>query len=339
MLRPTQGNGEDNTNRRSRYLLLATGLLVALLALSGCAPHAPTSSESLPDVVPSTTASQTAPITFAVVGDYGVNDWHELAVSRLVASWLPAFVITAGDNYYSQAGGTGLGRYEKAVGTYYGAWISGAPTGASAASAPRAPVNAFFPTLGNHDYTDAPPGPETYLAYFTLPGAGFANSSGSERYYDYVEGPVHFFVLNSNPEEPDGVTATSRQAQWLQRELAASTSPWNIVYEHHPPYSSDSKHGPTTYMQWPYAAWGADAVISGHVHSYERIQRDGIVYFINGMGGEAELYTFGQPVQGSMVRYGADWGAQKVTATASTLDFKFYNILGALIDEYQVSKP
>ena len=57
------------------------------------------------------------------------------------------------------------------------------------------------------------------------------------------------------------------------------------------------------------------------------------------MGGEAELYTFGPPVEGSMVRYGADWGAQKVTATASTLDFKFYNIAGAQIDDYRISKP
>ena len=52
-------------------------------------------------------------------------------------------------------------------------------------------------------------------------------------------------------------------------------------------------------MQWPFAAWGADAVLSGHAHAYERIERDGIVYFVNGLGGRSPLLlrsaTGGQP--------------------------------------------
>jgi hypothetical protein len=302
----------------------------------GAATTAPSVAVPEPGASSAVPRAATPPTTFAVIGDYGVNDQHELGVARLVASWLPAFVITTGDNYYSEAGGTGTGRYDESVGAYYGNWMKDISTTGKRFPVGKAPVNAFFPTLGNHDYTDATPGPETYLTYFTLPGAGFADSSGNERYYDFVEGPVHFFVLNSNPEEPDGTSSTSIQAQWLQRQLAASKSPWNVVYDHHPPYSSDSRHGPTAYMQWPFAAWGADAVLSGHVHSYERILADGIVYFVNGMGGEQDLYTFGTPVPGSMVRYGADWGAQKVVATDTSLTFEFYNIAGVLIDRYQV---
>jgi hypothetical protein len=120
------------------------------------------------------------------------------------------------------------------------------------------------------------------LTYFDLPGAGFSNSSGNERYYDFVEGPIHFFALNSNKEESDGTSSRSRQAIWLKAGLAASTSTWNVVYEHHPPYSSDLVHGSTPSMQWPFASWGADAVLSGHAHAYERIERDGVVYFVNG---------------------------------------------------------
>ena len=55
-------------------------------------------------------------------------------------------------------------------------------------------------------------------------------------------------------------------------------------------------------MQWPYASWGADAVISGHDHTYERIFADGIVYFVNGLGGHG-TYGFITPVSGSQVRY------------------------------------
>ena len=67
-------------------------------------------------------------------------------------------------------------------------------------------------------------------------------------------------------------------------------------------------------MQWPFAEWGADAVLSGHAHTYERVERDGIVYFVNGLGGAAR-YGFGEPVEGSRARYRDDWGAQKVTVT------------------------
>ena len=88
-------------------------------------------------------------------------------------------------------------------------------------------------------------------------------------------------------------------------------------------------------MQWPFAAWGADAVISGHAHTYERIERDGIVYFVNGLGGAAR-YGFATPVAGSALRYNANWGAQKVTASDTSLALEFYNVNGILVDSYHL---
>jgi tartrate-resistant acid phosphatase type 5 len=271
--------------------------------------------------------------TFAVIGDYGVDDENEAAVAELVASWDPDYIITTGDDYYSVAGGKGTGKYDESTGAYYGDWLRDITTTGRRCPEGRAPVNAFFPSLGNHDYKEATPGPKTYLKYFELPGAGFTNSSDNERYYDFVQGPIHFFVLNTNEEEPDGVTGTSRQARWLRAQLAASTSTWNVVYGHHPPYSSDLIHGSMPYMQWPFAEWGADVVLAGHAHAYERIERDGIVYFVNGIGG-ATRYFFGFPVKGSRSRYNADWGAQKVTATAVSLTFELWNVERRLIDTY-----
>jgi tartrate-resistant acid phosphatase type 5 len=286
---------------------------------------------------PSTTATAaSAPVaTFAVIGDYGMDNENEAAVAKLVASWNPAYILATGDDYYSPAGGTGTGKYDESTGAYYGSWLKDITTTGTRLPKGLATVNAFFPCLGNHDYTDATPAPKTYLTYFHLPGAGFANSSGNERYYDFVEGPIHFFVLNSNEQEPDGTTSTSKQAQWLKARLAVSTSTWNIVYDHHPPYSSDLVHGSDKNLQWPFAAWGADAVLSGHAHAYERILRDGIVYFVNGLGG-APRYIFGLPVTGSQVRYNSDWGAQKVTVTADALTFEFFSAGGRLIDTYAV---
>lgn len=146
---------------------------------------------------------------------------------------------------------------------------------------------------------------------------------------------MHFFALDSNKGEQDRTSSTSAQARWLRKQLAASTSRWNIVYDHHPPYASDNKHGPTRYMRWPFAKWGADAVLSGHAHVYERVMHDGIPYFINGLGG-ATRYKFARHTDGSVVRYCKNCGAQKVTVTTSTVEFAFYSESGRLVDRYQL---
>ncbi len=316
-------------------------LVVVLLCATGCTPEATSSPARSPELVYHTATAvpsvEMTPTTFAIIGDYGQGRAQERLVAKLVASWNPAFVITTGDNYTIESGGKGTGRYDRSTGAYYGAWLKDITTSGRRLPVGSAPVNAFFPALGNHDYSDSA-GPGDYLRYFRLPGEGFSNSSGNERFYDYVEGPIHFFVLNSNPREKEGVKATSRQGEWLRAQLAASTSPWNVVYDHHAPYSSGARHGSTSYMQWPFAAWGADAVISGHDHTYERIVRDGIVYFVNGLGGQIPVHQFDAPVAGSVVRYNGGWGAQRVTATDKRLRFEFYNAAGVLVDSHELAR-
>ena len=98
-----------------------------------------------------------------------------------------------------------------------------------------AATNRFFPTLGHHDWGFTYPNPtgdQPYLNYFTLPGNG--------RYYTFTQGPVQFFALDSDGNEPDGITSTSTQALWLQAQLAASTATYKIVYMYEPPYSSSA---------------------------------------------------------------------------------------------------
>ncbi|HET6352031.1 MAG TPA: metallophosphoesterase [Coriobacteriia bacterium] len=277
----------------------------------------------------------TRPMVFAVIGDYGMDDAHEAAVAKLVKSWKPSFVIATGDGYYKPAGGTGGARYDESTGKYYRRYLKDITTSGTAAPTGTAAINSFFPAMGNHDYSDATPSPSCYTSYFKLPGTGYKNSSGNERYYEFARGRVHFFVLNSNPEEPDGVSSTSKQAKWLKRRLAASRSTFNIVYDHHPPYCSDSVHHSSKWMRWPYKSWGADAMLSGHAHVYERVVRKGFPYFVNGIGG-AKRYSFGTPVSGSKVRYRKNWGAQRVTVTATTMTFECYSISGKKVDNYTV---
>jgi hypothetical protein len=90
-------------------------------------------------------------------------------------------------------------------------------------------------------------------------------------------------------------------------------------------------------MQWPYSAWGADAVLSGHDHTYERIIVNGLPYFVNGLGGSSR-YSFGSPVAGSQVRYNATFGAMRVMATRTSILYEFIAADGKVIDTYSQSK-
>lgn len=260
-------------------------------------------------------------LRFAVVGDYGIPGPSAASdVAALVASWAPDHVITTGDNNYDTGSAATI---DGNIGAHYATFIhpyTGAfGTGATA--------NRFWPSLGNHDWMTA--GAQPYLDYFALPG--------NERYYDFVAGPVHFFALDSDTSEPDGVTADSAQGQWLEARLAASTACWKVVYMHHPPYTSGSVHASTAYMQWPFGGWGADIVLAGHVHNYERLDIGGLPYIVNGAGGRA-LYASGSPIAGSLVQYSADHGAQRVTMHADSMTLEFFSRSGTLIDSLMLTK-
>ncbi|MEP7214049.1 MAG: metallophosphoesterase [Acidobacteriota bacterium] len=150
-----------------------------------------------------------------------------------------------------------------------------------------------------------------------------------------MRGPVHFFAVDSDGAEPDGNTENSVQGNWLKNKLTSATEPWKIVYFHHPPYSS-GKHGSTTGMRWHFKEWGASAVLSGHDHTYERLNVNGLPYFVNGLGG-ADRYDFVTILSTSQVRYNATYGAMLVDADSDSITFKFYNTAGTLIDTYSLS--
>jgi tartrate-resistant acid phosphatase type 5 len=269
-------------------------------------------------------------VRFAVIGDYGRAGQAEVDVANLVKSWTPDFIITVGDNNYGCGDAVTI---DANIGQFYHEFISpylgGYGTGASA--------NRFFPSWGNHDWGhcgDMPPlgGIEPYTNYFTLPG--------NERYYDFTRGGlIHLFALDSDPREPSGTTSTSAQAMWLQSKLAASSMPWKLVYFHHPPYSAGNCCGGSLaapYMQWPFQAWGASAVLSGHAHSYERLILDNnFLYIVNGLGG-ADITPLGSPVPGTQIQYNADFGALLVIATTERLTFQFITRAGQVIDTYTI---
>ena len=278
-----------------------------------------------PTIAPSVTPTQSPSLTpeqavvFAVIGDYGSGNQSEEGVAELVKSWQPAFIITTGDNNYPSGSPKTI---DATVGQFFHAYIS--PYKGHFGDG--ADQNLFFPTLGNHDWITDRASP--YLKYFTLPG--------NERYYDFTWGPLHFFAVDADSNEPDGVGRSSRQAKWLQAKLAESTEPWKIVYFHQSPFSS-GLHGSVEWMRWPFKDWGASAVLSGHDHDYERLMVDGLVYFVNGLGG-GSIYPFENRLEGSKVRYNDDYGAMRVEATSHKIEFQFITQSGDVVDTYTIER-
>ncbi len=258
-------------------------------------------------------------IKFGVIGDYGNAGTDEESVANLVKSWSPDLIITLGDNNYDAGSSTtidaNIGQYyHEFIFPYYGNYGGGAT------------VNKFFPSPGNCDWGTGSLSP--YLNYFTLPG--------NERYYDFVEGPVHFFAIDSDTNEYHGRDSNSVQAQWLKNAMYQSSSRFNVVYLHHAPYCSGLIHGSDTEMRWPFKEWGASVVLAAHEHLYERLNIDGLTYFVNGLGGNLRT-LFGFPIPGSQVRYRSDYGAMQVNAFDDSMTFKFYNVSNVLIDNYKIN--
>ncbi len=138
-------------------------------------------------------------------------------------------------------------------------------------------------TFGNHDSFSANGVSQTgtYFDIFKFPSQAEAGglASGTEAYYAFDYGDIHFICLDSmhNDRQVGGA-----MYQWLQADLANTTADWVIAFWHHPPYTkgshdSDNPADSAGRMQdmrqrfLPVLeAGGVDLVLSGHSHSYER---------------------------------------------------------------------
>jgi tartrate-resistant acid phosphatase type 5 len=77
-------------------------------------------------------------------------------------------------------------------------------------------------------------------------------------------------------------------------------------------------------------------VLSGHDHIYERIVRDGLPYFVNGLGGRSR-YDCGSPITGSQRCYDADYGAVRVDVSSTSMRLRFITRAGTVQDDYTIT--
>jgi hypothetical protein len=139
--------------------------------------------------------------------------------------------------------------------------------------------SVLWPTLGNHDAITANSTTQSgpYYDIFTLPAAAEAGglASGTEAYYSFDYGNIHFVVLDSH--ESNRLNGGAMMS-WLAADMASATRDWTIAFWHHPPYSKGShdSDSETRLIEMRENAipilddGGADLTLTGHSHNYER---------------------------------------------------------------------
>jgi len=183
------------------------------------------------------------------------------------------------------------------------------------------------PAAGNHDWKT--PGLAGYLEYF---GARAAPDGVS--WYSYDLGAWHVIVLDSNCTSAGGCGPGSAQGRWLDADLKASEAVCTMAIWHHPRFSS-GEHGSDTSV-WPF--WdalyraGADVVVNGHDHDYERFgpqdpagredKARGIRQFVVGTGG-AVLRGFPTVAAHSEVRLSDSHGVIRFVLHPTSYDWSF----------------
>jgi hypothetical protein len=187
-------------------------------------------------------------------------------------------------------------------------------------------LSTTFPSVGNHEYLT--PNADGYYTYF-----GAAAGDPAKGYYSFDIGTWHVVVINTNSSKAGGCRAGSPQEKWLRQDLAASTATCTLAMWHHPRFSSGAIGG----RDWSLDMWaalqeaGAEIVLTGHDHNYERFALQdawgaadptGLRQFVVGTGGKnhTSLATV-QP--NSEVRRSGTFGVLKLNLHPTGYDWEF----------------
>jgi len=283
-------------------------LIVLLAVSSGRVQRNPVSSPEIP-------AAQTADPVLLAAGDIANCGRTQDESTAQLLDGIAGTVVTLGDNAYPD--GT-LDQFNNCFGPTWGRHR-----------------DRTRPSPGNHDYHTA--GGAGYYTYFGAAASPLDVNCTSDcrGYYSYDLGGWHIIALDSEIERGAG----SVQEQWLRADLAANQSVCTLAYWHKPLYSS-GQHGNNSSVQAFWQAlydYGADVVLNGHDHTYERFapqdpagQADparGIREFVVGTGG-ASLYSFIAIQPHSEVRNNTSWGVLRLSLHPTSYDWEFVPVAG-----------
>jgi hypothetical protein len=258
----------------------------------------------LPPPVPVPTAQPTPPseAVVAAAGDIATTPTSGEVTAKLLDILDPAAVLTLGDNAYT------AGTMSQFMNFYDPTW------GRHNAKVKPAP--------GNHEYNSGGTG---YFDYFG-PRAGPRGYG----YYSYDVGGWHLIALNSNIARDVG----SAQETWLRNDLAANSTQCTLAYWHHPRWDLYTKGNDATQAALWNALYdnGADVVLDGHAHNYQRYSRldkngsrddaRGIRQFTVGTGGAPHSSSISLKPPAEVVNSDT-FGVLKLTLRPGSYDWNF----------------
>jgi acid phosphatase type 7 len=241
---------------------------------------------------------------------------QQLATSALIAGRPLAAVLALGDNQYESGD---LAAFQQFYDPTWGRFKS-----------------ITHPVIGNHEYRV--PGGAGYFQYF-----GAAAGNPRTGYYSFDVGSWHLIALNSNCAQA-GCGAGSAQEKWLKSDLARTRARrCTLAYWHQPHFSSglagddDGGQNPTFDFWNDLYAAGADVVLGGHDHDYERFGLQdpdgepepafGLRQFVVGTGGKSQV-RFGALSTNSQVRNTGTYGVLEMTLHRSSYSWRFIPVAG-----------
>ncbi|RMF84198.1 MAG: metallophosphoesterase [Planctomycetota bacterium] len=262
------------------------------------------------------------PTRIWIIGDSGTADTNAAAVRDAYLNYAGArpadLWLMLGDNAYNS--GT-QNEYQAAVFDMYPTILRN---------------TVVWPTFGNHDALSASSGSQSgpYYNIFVLPTAGEAGglASGTEAYYSFDYGDIHFICLDS---QDSARTVGGAMLTWLEADLAATTATWIIAYFHHPPYtkgSHDSDNASDSGGRMRdmrqnalpiLEAGGVDLVLTGHSHSYERS------FLLDGHYGLSSTLTSANLIDAGDGRLDGDGAYRKPAAVTGPHEGAVYAVVGS----------
>lgn len=311
-------------------------LVVTTVNDAGTPP--PTTASPSPTPSPSPTSSGSSDPTIVAAGDIsctqgsvpGATSCQQAATSDVALGLHPVAVLPLGDDQYE------LGSLSDFQAMYDPTW------GQQKAIS--------YPVPGNHEYgyigsSVQPTGGAGYFTYFgdrahpLQPGC----ISQCASWYSYDVGSWHLIALDSQCAVVGGCNPGNPQYTWLQNDLKMHTNQCTMAYWHIPIYASSHDRQPDMQaINTLLYNKGADVVLSGHAHFYERFApqnasggadpTQGIRQFVVGTGGRSFFAFSSTPMANSEVRIGNTFGVLGMTLSPDRYSWAFVALGGAVLD-------
>jgi hypothetical protein len=248
-------------------------------------------------------------------GDIADCERHEDSLTADLLETIPGTVFTLGDNAYPDGS---ISDFEKCYGPAWGR---------------QGIKERTRPAVGDNEYDT--PGAAGYFTYF-----GDAAGDPATGYYAYDAESWRVYVLNSECGSVGGCGEGSAQEAWLLQDLAAEPRDCVLAMWHDPYFSSGPSGGGSSATRnlWRVLSEaGAELVLSGHDHIYERFDAQtgdghadperGMVQFVVGTGG-GDPDRIQTVAPNSLVRKRGVYGVLRLELGPGAYDFEFISVAG-----------